>query len=83
MIDLMYKGITDGIPKIEDALGTLAGSMSASLQTPNGRELQAANTTNTVSINVYGSQGQNVTELADIIERRITENVVRRGVAFS
>ena len=81
MIDLMTKGIENGIPKIEDALGTLAGSMRTSL-TPE-QMTAAGNTTNTVSINVYGAQGQNVNELADVIERRITENVVRRGVAFS
>ena len=81
MIDLMTKGIENGIPKIEEALGTLTGSMRASM-TPD-QMAAAGSTTNTVSINVYGAQGQNVNELADVIERRITENVVRRGVAFS
>ena len=81
MIDLMTKGIENGIPKIEEALGTLTGSMRASM-TPD-QMAAAGSTTNTVSINVYGAQGQNVNELADVIERRITENVVRRGVAFA
>ena len=82
MIDLMTKGIENGIPKIQDALGLLTGSMRASMM-PDQTTMAAGSTTNTVSINVYGAQGQNVNELADVIERRITENVVRRGVAFS
>lgn len=82
MIDLMTKGIENGIPKIQDALGMLTGSMRASMM-PDQTTMASGSTTNTVSINVYGAQGQNVNELADVIERRITENVVRRGVAFS
>ena len=39
-------------------------------------------TSNSVSINVYGAQGQDINELANIIENKITNNVVRRGVAF-
>ena len=42
----------------------------------------AAATTNEVTINVYGAQGQNIGALADEIEQRIAENVMRRGVAF-
>ena len=48
----------------------------------NGQAQLAGATTNTFNINVYGAQGQNVSELADVIEQRITENVMRRGVAF-
>ena len=37
---------------------------------------------NSISINVYGAQGQNVNELAEIIEERLAENMMRRGAAF-
>jgi hypothetical protein len=47
-----------------------------------GAEVGTSNTSNSVSINVYGAQGQDVNELARIIESKITDNVVRRGVAF-
>ena len=82
MIDLMTKGIKQGIPEVESALNDLASSMIPTLQGGQGQTTNN-NTTNTVSINVYGSAGQNVNELADIIERRITDNVVRRGAAFA
>lgn len=36
-----------------------------------------------VTINVYGAQGQDVSELADIIEERINMNVARKGAIFA
>lgn len=36
-----------------------------------------------VNINVYATPNQNVNELADIIERRINLNTIRRQAAFS
>lgn len=45
-------------------------------------QLGAGATTNTFNINVYGAQGQDVSELADILEQRIASNVMRRGVVF-
>lgn len=76
MIDLMVNGINEGIPKVAQAIDGLAQTM-----TPNA-SLGGMNT-NTFNINVYGAQGQDVSELADVIEQRITENVMRRGVVFS
>ena len=35
-----------------------------------------------VTVNVYGAPGQDVDELANIIEQRITSNVQRRGNAW-
>lgn len=80
MMRQLAQGITDGIPKIEDAMGTMAKSM-----VPNAGASGVSNnntTSNTININVYGAQGQNINELARVIEDRITENVIRRGVAF-
>lgn len=37
---------------------------------------------NSVNVVVYGAPGQNVNELADIIEDRITANIARRRAAF-
>lgn len=95
MMKQMAQGIKQGIPSVEDALNSLTGDM-ANMLNPQlnvaggaGQAMAAGNTgnttnnTNTVSINVYGSAGQDVNELANIIEQKITDNVVRRGVAFS
>lgn len=79
MIDLLTKGITDGLPQIANAMNNLASTMVPSIDAP---QLGAGATTNTFNINVYGAQGQDVSELADILEQRIASNVMRRGVVF-
>ena len=84
MTNQLVKGIRSGIPQIENAMNSLAQSMVPGM---GGLAAESAGTTNNstsnnVSINVYGAQGQNINELADLIEQKITNNVVRRGVAF-
>lgn len=84
MIDLMTKGIKQGIPEIQSAMNALANTMVPSMKaSENTMAAGQTNTTNSVNITVYGAQGQNVNELAAIIEQKITDNVVRRGVAFA
>ena len=78
MIDELVNGINQGIPQVAQAINGLAQNMVPQVNAQG----MANNSTNTFNINVYGAQGQNVSELADVIEQRITENVMRRGVAF-
>lgn len=79
MMRQLAQGIENGIPLIENAMSSMTQSMIPSMGQTNGA---TNNTNNQVSINVYGAQGQDVNELARIIEDKITDNVVRRGVAF-
>lgn len=79
MIDLLTKGIADGLPQVANAMNSLTSTMIPTIDAP---QLGAGTTTNTFNINVYGAQGQDVSELADVIEQRITNNVMRRGVVF-
>lgn len=44
--------------------------------------VESAGATNNVNIVVYGAPGQDVNELADIIENRINANITRRRAAF-
>lgn len=76
MMSQLAQGIRNGIPQIESAMNTLTGAMTPTMGT------STTNNSNSVSVNVYGAQGQDVNELAQIIEQKITDNVVRRGVAF-
>lgn len=76
-MNLLVSGINNGIPKLTSAMSGLASSMIPSMS-----QIQGGQTSNSIVVNVYGAQGQNVSELADIIEERITENVMRRGAAF-
>lgn len=38
---------------------------------------------NSIVINVYGAQGQDVSELADIVADRINQNIQRQRAVFS
>ena len=79
----LAQGMIQGIPQIESAMNRLTSAMVPSLANSQGVTGTTTNTTsNSVSINVYGAQGQDINELANIIENKITNNVVRRGVAF-
>lgn len=80
MMSQLAKGIENGIPRIEDAMDQMTRSMVPQLQ---GAGSTTNNNNNQVSINVYGAQGQNVSELADLIQQRIIDNTVRQGVIFS
>lgn len=84
-IDLLVKGINSGMPRLERAMQGMTSSMLPGYgASTTGSQAAAGNMTanNNISINVYGAQGQDVSELADIIEQRIADNTVRRGVAF-
>lgn len=79
----LAQGMIRGIPQIESAMDRLTSAMVPSFTNPQSMAGTTTNTTsNSVSINVYGAQGQDINELANIIEDKITNNVVRRGVAF-
>lgn len=80
MMSQIAKGIENGIPKLEDAMDQMTRSMVPSFQ---GAGATTNNNNNQVSITVYGAQGQNVSELADLIQQRIIDNTVRQGVIFS
>lgn len=83
MMRLLAQGIESNLPTLENAMDNMTRSM---VPVAGNAGLTGNNTTNnnsnTVSVNVYGAQGQDVNELAQIIEDKITNNVVRRGVAF-
>lgn len=80
MMQQMAQGIRDGIPQLESAMDSMTQSM---VPTMGGATTNNTNNTqNSVSLNVYGAQGQDVNELARVIEDKITNNVVRRGVVF-
>lgn len=78
MMEMIANGITQGIPRVAEAMNGLAQTM---VPQANGQMLSGP-TTNTFNINIYGAQGQDINELADAVEQRITNNIVRRGVAF-
>lgn len=80
MMKLLAQGIRDNMGLVQDAVGDVAGLLSTTVQ-------GAGNTTNSysygpMSINVYGSPGQDVNELARIIENKINSGINRKGAVF-
>ena len=76
MIDQMVEGIRKGIPEVASAMNGLSSSM-----VPN----TAGGTTNNmggVTMNIYGAQGQDINELAQLIEDRLVRLESRRMAAF-
>lgn len=80
MINEMVKGIDNGIPQIASAMQSLSGAMIPQMGASGATNNE--NISNVINLSVYGAQGQNINELADVIEGKITENMIRRGAAF-
>lgn len=80
MINEMVKGIDNGIPQIASAMRSLSGAMIPQMGASGATNNE--NISNVINLSVYGAQGQNINELANVIEEKITENMIRRGAAF-
>ena len=80
-IKLLTQGIDKGIPQIQSAMTDLTGAMVPSTLTDS---MSSGSTTNNNSVNitVYGAQGQDVYELADIIQDKINAQVYSKGAVF-
>lgn len=80
MINTLVEGINKGIPQVASAMNNLTGAMI-----PSGisDSKTAVATNNTVNITVYGAEGQDVNELADIIQNKINAQVYSRGAVFA
>lgn len=85
-VALMVKGIEDGAPKIAAAVQDFAGSMSASITAygPTGA-LDGGSTYNggNITMNIYGAEGQNVNELADLIAVKLEDMTRRKEAIFA
>ena len=81
-IKLLAQGIDKGIPQIQGAMTDLTSAMVPSTLTDS---MSSGSTTNNNSVNitVYGAQGQDVNELADIIQDKINAQVYSKGAVFA
>ena len=85
MIKLFAQGIEQSLPMLERATNDMA-AVIASDATPSIQNGQAAasKTVNApISINVYGAQGQDVNQLADIIQAKMNRAVVNQKAVFA
>jgi len=85
-VALMVKGIEEGAPKIAAAAQDFAGAMSTSITAygPTGA-LEGGSTYNggNITLNVYGAEGQNVNELANIIAVKLEDMTRRKEAIFA
>lgn len=82
MIKTLVQGIDNGIPQIQNAMNSMAGALVPSTLT-DGVKASSMTANNNVNITVYGAQGQDVSELADIIQDRINAQVYNREAVFA
>lgn len=81
-VDLLVGGLKTGMPELENAMNGLAASLQPTI-TATGSGSGGGTTTNNVNINVYGAEGQDVEELADIIQDRINTEVYIKGAVYA
>lgn len=80
MMKLLAQGIRDNVGLVESAIGDVAGMLSTNIQ---GAGPETNNYSyGPMSINVYGAEGQDVTELARIVEDRISDKMLRQRAVF-
>lgn len=83
MMRQMARGITNGIPMVESAMDSLTKTMVPTMGGINATGGTNNNISNAVSINVYGAQGQDVNQLAEIIQDKINSAVYNKGAVFA
>lgn len=86
----LTKGIEDSADLVKDAMNDISvmpeistSSFDAKGTALGNSENATSNTSNNVVINVYGAAGQDINELAEIIEQKINAATRRREGAFA
>ena len=86
-VALMVKGIEEGAPKVAAAVQDFAGAMSANITAYGPTGALGGNTSTynggNITLNVYGAEGQNVNELANIIAVKLEDMTRRKEAVFA
>lgn len=89
MIDAgLAKGIDDNSDDVQDAMDELNGIVSEPLDagistSTTYSDSRNASTAGGITINVYGAEGQDVNELADIVAKKLENAVQRKRAVFA
>jgi trimeric autotransporter adhesin len=84
----MVEGLASSLKKrssvLTDAVSDLAGDMvlAPSMSVGAFGEMSGSSSNTTVTMNIYGAEGQDVNALADIIEKRLTFNTRKAAAAW-
>lgn len=82
MMSQIARGITQGIPQIEQAMTGLTEKMVPTLEIPTG-QAGGNSYNNSIQLTVYGAQGQDVNQLAQIIQDKINTQIYANRAVFS
>lgn len=85
-VDLFVNGIEAGIPKVETAVQEFASGMSANITAygPTGGLGNTSTINNgNITLNVYGAEGQDVNELANVIAIKLEQMTARKGAVYA
>ena len=79
MIKEMVDGINQSIPELQKAVSGMATTLAPSVM---GSGASGSTTTNTVTLNIYGAQGQSIEELGYIIQENINHAIYAKEAVF-
>lgn len=86
-VDLMVSGLEQSAPKMQSAVEDFAGGMSANITAngTNGTLLSGGSSYygGAVTINVYGAEGQNVNDLANVIAQKLEQMTARKEAVYA
>lgn len=78
MMKQLASGIDKGIPKIEDAMSNLSSAMVPTMQGAKNNTYNGG-----INITINGAQGQDVNQLADIIQQRMNIAIQNQEAVFA
>lgn len=78
MMKLLASGIRDNAYLVKDAIGDVSGLIAGDVSGATSNNYNYG----PMSINVYGAQGQDVRELARVVEENINTRMKRQGAVF-
>ena len=85
-VNLFVSGIEAGIPKVEAAVQDFASGMSANITAygPTGALGNTSTVNNgNITLNIYGAEGQDVNELANVIAVKLEQMTARKGAVYA
>lgn len=83
MMNLFIKGVKDNTKKLQDQIEDSFNFGDAVINAGAGANVKAAGGGASITMNVYGTEGQDVRELADIVSQRLMHEIGRTGAVYA
>ena len=83
MMSELISGIQQSIPKVQQTMESLGSAMLPNAQAVQGKAGNSSTVNGGINITVYGAQGQDVNQLADIIQQRMNIAIQNQEAVFA